>query len=346
MTPARPQRRWRARLLALAAGLALLAAALYAGNEHAKRLGFGRNVVFDYDTTPPDLIWRHLPDQHFLNPDPTWIDINGYGLRDPDEVRIPKPAGVFRIVSLGDSFTYGLRIPFEKTYTRRLEELLRARPGLEQVEVWNAGTNGYTSCQERAWLEHYGLALEPDVVTVGFVMNDVIPVPPESVPRRVPGRQLLLRWPLFQWLVKRGHERRAHQRDRSDDERWIREYQGQVELYPSSSERARALWDDALNCLRELTRSAHAAGAAVVLIVFPSIVQMNHPRPEPEPQALLRTLAEEEGLIFVDLLPTYSQLGKEALLDDLSHPSVRGNEIAAVAIARALLEAGLVPEGE
>jgi lysophospholipase L1-like esterase len=338
-----PRARARRRLLALGIGLGVLGAAFVAGNEVAKGKGFGKHVLFDIDTTPRDLLWRHLPDQHFENPDPTWIDINGYGLRDPDEIEVEKPPGTWRAVCLGDSFTYGLKIPFEKTYSHRIEELLAARPGAGTVEVWNAGTNGYTSCQELAWLKHYGLALDPDVVTVGFVMNDVIPIAPGNVPDPVPGRQELLRVPLFEWIVKSSLGRAARKREKSEDERWVAEYQGQVELYPSSSPRAKALWDDALACLRELARVARDNEIDLVLVVFPSIVQMREPLPEPEPQALLRALAAEEGALFVDLLPTFAELGLPALIEDVSHPSVLGNEAAAQEIARAMIAAGLAP---
>lgn len=338
-----PRSRARRRMLALGLGIGVLAVAFVVGNEIAKRKGFGKHVLFDIDTTPRDLVWRHLPDQHFENPDPTWIDINDYGLRSPREIEIQKPLGTWRAVCLGDSFTYGLKIPFEKTYSRRLEELLAARPGSGAVEVWNAGTNGYTSCQELAWLKHYGLALDPDVVTVGFVMNDVLPIAPGSVPSPVPGRQELLRVPLFEWIIKSSLGSAERKREKSEDERWVAEYQGQVELYPSSSPRAKALWDDALGCLRELARITRENDIRLVLIVFPSIVQMNEPVPEPEPQALLRALAAEEGMIFVDLLPAFAEIGRPALIGDVSHPSVQGNEAAAQEILRTLLAAGIAP---
>jgi lysophospholipase L1-like esterase len=338
-----PRSRLRRRLLAFGIGIGALGIAFVVGNEVAKGKGYGKHLLFDIDTTPRDLLWRHLPDQHFENPDPTWIDINGYGLRDPEEIRVEKPAGTWRVLCLGDSFTYGLQIPFEKTYSRRIEDLLGARAGSGTVEVWNAGTNGYTSCQELAWLEHYGLALDPDVVTVGFVMNDVLPIEPESVPSPAPGRQELLRVPLFEWIIKASLGSAARKREKTEDERWVAEYQGQVELYPSSSPRAQALWDDALACLRELARITREKGVPLVLIVFPSIVQMEAPLPEPEPQALLRALAAEEGLLFVDLLPAFAELGRQALIADVSHPSVLGNEAAAQALARAMLEAGIVP---
>ncbi len=85
-------------------------------------------------------------------------------------------------------------------------------------------------------------------------------------------------------------------------------------------------------------------GIPLVLIVFPTLPQMNQPVPLPEPQALLRKLAAREGLILVDLLEPYAEAGPSALMEsDKSHPSELGNAIAASELLRALDAAGVGP---
>jgi len=49
------------------------------------------------------------------------IQTNSFGLRSP-EVPVPKPRGTFRILLLGDSFTFGLRVAEQDVYARRLEQ--------------------------------------------------------------------------------------------------------------------------------------------------------------------------------------------------------------------------------
>jgi hypothetical protein len=40
--------------------------------------------------------------------------------------------------------------------------------------VINAGMPGYTTYQELEFLKLYGLEMEPDLVVLGFVFNDVV----------------------------------------------------------------------------------------------------------------------------------------------------------------------------
>lgn len=70
------------------------------------------------------------------------------------------------VVALGDSCTLFGKPP----YSRRLEELLRAR--LPRARVLNAGVPGYSSLQGRRWFTDEIAALEPDWVTVYFGWND------------------------------------------------------------------------------------------------------------------------------------------------------------------------------
>lgn len=99
---------------------------------------------------------------------------NRLGFRDAEH-DLAKPAGVFRILGLGDSFTYGVGAAFEETYLYRLEQQLNARPGAHpRVEVIKAGIPRFFPEPERILLENLGVQFEPDIVVVGFVPNDVI----------------------------------------------------------------------------------------------------------------------------------------------------------------------------
>ena len=99
---------------------------------------------------------------------------NSFGLRD-DEHTLKKPKGVFRILGLGDSFTYGVGASFEKTYLYLLEQRLNARAGMHPpVEIIKAGVPRYFPEVERMLLENLGKKFDPDLVVVGFLPNDVI----------------------------------------------------------------------------------------------------------------------------------------------------------------------------
>jgi lysophospholipase L1-like esterase len=93
----------------------------------------------------------------------------------------PKTPEIYRIVILGDSATFGScrgdgsgNIEPQKTYPALLEKLLNAgRKELNtKFEVANLGVPGYDTISEAEYLRVYGLSLKPDLVIVGYNMND------------------------------------------------------------------------------------------------------------------------------------------------------------------------------
>jgi lysophospholipase L1-like esterase len=100
------------------------------------------------------------------------VRTNSFGLRSP-EVKLPKPAGTFRILLLGDSFTFGFQASEETVFGRLLEQRLRRLPGLESVEIVNAGVLSYCPLLEYLQYRHSLHVLQPDLVILNFDMSDV-----------------------------------------------------------------------------------------------------------------------------------------------------------------------------
>lgn len=97
------------------------------------------------------------------------FEINSWGFRDR-EFSAHHP-GVTRIVVLGDSVTAGLGVAdVADTYPKVLERLLGGSTG--RVEVLNLGVGGYDTEQEAEALRVHIDRLRPDVVCVGFCVND------------------------------------------------------------------------------------------------------------------------------------------------------------------------------
>ena len=82
----------------------------------------------------------------------------------------PKAPGVRRIVTLGDSSTFGWGVSEAYTYQRLLDDRLADRGG--NVEVLNLGISGHTSRHGRAVFDHYARDLEPDLLIISFGAND------------------------------------------------------------------------------------------------------------------------------------------------------------------------------
>ncbi len=91
------------------------------------------------------------------------------GLRAPLHAE-KKPDGVFRVMTLGCSTTFGWGVDDEQAYPARLETIL-AESG-HPVEVINAGQPGHSSFQG-LWLWDRALAAyQPDIVVFGYVVQD------------------------------------------------------------------------------------------------------------------------------------------------------------------------------
>jgi lysophospholipase L1-like esterase len=98
---------------------------------------------------------------------------NSFGYRD-DEFSLEKPRDVYRIVALGGSTTYEIRVEDnEKTFTAQLEKVLKEEYGYQNVEVINAGVPGYNSWEILINLEFRVLDLKPDLVIIYEGTNDV-----------------------------------------------------------------------------------------------------------------------------------------------------------------------------
>jgi lysophospholipase L1-like esterase len=113
-----------------------------------------------------------LPKEFRSNP--VWrIALNEEGFRSAPFSTTKKP-GVLRVACIGDSWTFGMNVDQDQMYPARLEALLKANPpaGARDVEVMNFGILGYTSFQGLQLLKTRVLDFQPDVVVIGFGMND------------------------------------------------------------------------------------------------------------------------------------------------------------------------------
>ncbi|MDO8942682.1 MAG: SGNH/GDSL hydrolase family protein [Desulfobacterales bacterium] len=103
------------------------------------------------------------------------IRINSAGFRDREHT-LQKPAGVFRIAVLGDSFAEALQVEESQTFWSVLERELQPCPVLagKTIEVLNFGVSGFGTAQELELLRSRVWAYQPDLVLLAFLPgNDV-----------------------------------------------------------------------------------------------------------------------------------------------------------------------------
>lgn len=109
--------------------------------------------------------------EEFRN-NPVWqVALNSDGFRD-EEFPTSKNANTIRIIALGDSWTLGHNANLEESYPKRLAELLKQDFPGKNIEVLNLGMFAFTSHEGLKLLQQKALSLQPDIVLIGFVMND------------------------------------------------------------------------------------------------------------------------------------------------------------------------------
>ena len=126
------------------------------------------------DRYSPLLGWEKNPGSERLIVRPEFtihLKINAHGLRGPDR-DYQKPAGVRRVLLLGDSFTAGYYAEEEQTLRAVLEAELNARCS-SRWEVINGGTGAYSTDQELLFYTSEGVRYDPDVVVLLFYYNDL-----------------------------------------------------------------------------------------------------------------------------------------------------------------------------
>jgi lysophospholipase L1-like esterase len=103
---------------------------------------------------------------------PTWtIALNSEGYRSPEFSTTKAPSTV-RIACVGDSWTFGMNVDQDRTYPSRLAAVLHEQQPETTFELLNFGVLGYSSFQGRQLLKARVIDLHPDIVAIGFGMND------------------------------------------------------------------------------------------------------------------------------------------------------------------------------
>lgn len=143
-------------------GIIIAAASLILLEIILRMMGIANPLLYDVD---PNVGYRIKPNQqisYFRNP----ITINAYGVRDPRPLTTRDP-NKKRVLCLGDSVTWG------GIYERQ-ENLFTsvAEHRLGNVEIIDAGVNGYSVYQMAELYKHFLTGLEPDLVLVCVLVRD------------------------------------------------------------------------------------------------------------------------------------------------------------------------------
>ena len=120
----------------------------------------------------PQLFWSVTPDL-IRRSRGALVRTNSLGRRNAEPT--PRAVNELRILSLGESTTFGVGVGNDETYTALLGPLLEAELAGTRVTTQNAGVPAWSSFQSLNYLELRGLALDPDVLLFYHEANDYLP---------------------------------------------------------------------------------------------------------------------------------------------------------------------------
>jgi len=351
-------------LVALVAAELLVRVAGAAPKVYAIRKGrfqLSHNSKIGYEPVPLVYTGRELSFYDYLGAS------NSLGFRDREHA-VAKPAGVYRIVVLGDSIAAGLHVERNEDVFPPILERLLVQGGL-RAEVINLAVSGYNTQQEVEMLREKGLQYHPDLVVVAYTMSsrehldgDILKTLLEAEERQ--GGVSSAR--VSSWLVK------------SALYRFVR-FRVLAAKRPAATAAATAGGGDAAGTGPAAVTAAPASPSAadspaatspaqhyldlvsadtvtqyfgvlrdlarrhrfqVLIAVFPRFVRTFGYYKFGREHQFVADLAKANGFALVDLLVPFSDCRKasaEPISSDNFHPSPYGHRCAAAAIARAVM---------
>jgi hypothetical protein len=272
----------------------------------------------------PNLRFIHKANSHafLMGQD---VAINSQGLRDY-EYPLQKPPDVYRILLLGDSTTFGWGVALSDTTAKILERELNAKhiPGYSRFEVLNSGVGNYDSVQEVTYYKTRGRDFHPDLVVLGYFINDPEPVPAE---KHIP---LIGKSYLVAYLTNRldGVLRRIGTRPD-----WKTYYAGLYQENLPGFQACRA-------ALLDLAESTRQDNAKLIVALIPELHQINDSYPFAFAHQKIKNILAPEQVPVLDLIDGLRNHGPEETLwvtslDD--HPNGKANTLIAAQLRDTIL---------
>ena len=294
---------------------------------------FDGNPIFIAD---PLLFWKLRP---FANSDldPNSEDtqyVNSLGYRD-DEFNPKKEKGELRIITTGDSCTFGDGVGNWQSYGNILEKSLQSQMPDRKVTVINAGVPGYTSYQILTQLKEELIKLKPDVVTLYVGLNDNIPAN-DSIPdiNRAPKGALLRAFNRIRFL-------RTVQGLELFVGRYLRPLRQQVVSPDPDHHTFRVPFDQYIENICAIKELGDKNGFKVIIMTLP------HQFPdESERNPLIRDASSQCKIPLLDLwtlMKKRQNLGEKMYLSDGGHPNKLGHQRIAWFLQQKLAELNIAP---
>ena len=283
------------------------------------------------------------------------IQTNSLGYRN----REVGPKQGKRLLFLGDSITFGDYLDESDTFVRQVESLAQADG--HQWETVNAGVGAIGLKEELSILVETGLSIEPDVVVLGFYLNDFQASPGFYSPRlpSVLDRSRLL---VHAATVLSSWGSQSPAAFEVDVEAWRNDFESRRPIQwgdHRTSEPAfnafiaksfddwggawsEQAWNNMQPYFVQLKRMADQQGFDLLIVAFPVSYQIDAAYVYDFPQQKLKQIGQDLDAPVIDILPVLREeyhRGKTRLFYDHCHHTPYANRVIAQAIYDGLTSA-------
>lgn len=293
--------------------------------EFAIRIALPKDVESNFPPGVPKFYEKH-------------VSLNKDSYRDTEHSYY-KAKNTIRIVGLGDSFTFGSGIKnINDTYLKKLEKLLNQKSRDNNYEVLNFGKPGVDTEFEIKILKNEALRYDPDIIIVGYVLNDFRDI--DSIKAKKDSNIY------FFWLdiYLRRYSYLYHFTNKGFnialEATGLRKSYYQTIIDAFNSENNKEFNKLYFKELKDISKNNNAT---LIIVVFPFIHKLNDYQ-FTMPHGFIAQAGDEYGIIVLDLLPYFKNIDGKKLIASRydNHPNELGHQIAADAIYEKLIKLKLV----
>lgn len=291
-------------------------------------------VLFRLTPSAPQKIWNDRPKKYFRQEAAKTLQDYAYAEK--------KPANVFRIVVVGDSYSFAPYMQFTDAFPKKLEQMLNLNAVGLKAEVLNYGVPAYSASHEVALVER-AIREQADLILLQVTLND-----PELKPYRPTGITDFSRFGAYQapekwtWLLKHWHslsfvlQRLHNSKTHSEYKQYF------IDLFENPR-----TWKPYTKSMTQMVELAGKANIKVAGLIFPLFgLPLDKNYPFFGLHGKVAALLQELKTPYLDLFAPYEGIPLERIQvmpGEDRHPNEIAHRIAAEKIYDWLVEQNLIP---
>lgn len=291
-------------------------------------------------------------------------NLNSKGFRGAEYTQA-KPANTYRIISLGDSFAFGI-VPVQYNYNSRIERQLNRKLADQgkQFQLINMGIPGIGPQDYLALLTNEGIQLNPDMVMVSlFIGNDLLEAERAiDKQREWYSYSYVLSFVNYIIQVQRKYEGQAYgSNEYIDDkpslsvEKFLDNQTARAQIFLKGDRESATALNNQMEYIKQIKRICDSKNIKLLVVMIPDETQINlevrqqvlakmNVDPQQidlkQPNQALAKILTQEKIPYLDLLDPVMTISKQKLLYKPrdTHWNIAGNRVAAQAITPKIIE--------